>query len=59
MLIGPDLDIRQARVIVDGDMHVFPAHTARAALPIAMGPVAGLTEAAERLDVDMHHVAGL
>jgi len=59
-LIGEDFRIDQARMVVDGQVHVFPANAAAVALPraIAGDAMAGAVELTEFLDVDMDEFAG-
>jgi hypothetical protein len=58
VLIRQDLDVREPRVIVDGDVDVLPARARRAPLAIAMHAVSRLVKSAQALDVEMQHVAG-
>src|SRR5450631_2206750 len=45
-------------VVIDGDMHVLPAHAAGAVGQVAGNAMAGLGDTAQFLDVQMEHVAG-
>jgi hypothetical protein len=47
-----------AGVIVDGHVHVVPAHAARAAAQIAVGARPGRGEAGQLLDIQMEQIAG-
>ena len=64
-LVGVDLGERQARVVVDADMDIFPAIALAAPTRIGLaGAIAGdamawALEAAEFLDVDMNKLPGV
>lgn len=57
-LVGQHFRIREARVIIDGDVHVLPALTARLAAATAVDAMADALDAAELLDVEVHELAG-
>lgn len=48
-----------ARMVVDGQMDVLPADAIGVDLAIAGGPMAGLAEAGQLLDVQVQQLAGL
>jgi hypothetical protein len=50
-------DIGDTAVIVHGDMDVLPADARTGAPAIAVDPVADTADAAQRLDIDVNHVA--
>lgn len=60
-LVRLDLAEGDARGVVDNDVDELPAGAAAVALagPVAGDAVAGFLEAAEFLDVDVDHVAGI
>ncbi|MDX6602769.1 MAG: hypothetical protein QOF13_1971 [Solirubrobacterales bacterium] len=67
-LVGKNLGVGQARMVVDGDMNELPPDKAHR-LAVAMGaqlppavaghPVAGLEDATQLLDVDVDQLARL
>ena len=57
-LIVQHLDIGQAAMVIDGDMHVLQPYPPTGAAAIAVNPMAHLADAPERLDVDVQQVAG-
>ena len=58
VLIGQDLDIGGATVIVDGDVDIFPPRAGDFGAPVAVNAVARAQNANEWLDVEMHELAG-
>ena len=52
-LVGQDLDVGDATVVIDGDVHVLPADAAPSPPTVAVDPVADAVDAAQRLDIDM------
>jgi hypothetical protein len=57
-LVGQDLDIGQARGIVDSDVDELPARAVGAVAAIARDAVADAAEAGELLDVEVDELAG-
>src|SRR5262245_54551429 len=57
LLIGQDLDVGHATVIIDGDMHVLPADAAGPLAAIAMNSMPDAANAPERFDIEVEHVA--
>ena len=57
-LVGQDLDIGPPPVVIDSDMHIFPAATTAHAPPVAMDPMAARANPGPGLDIDMEQVTG-
>src|SRR4029450_13092010 len=58
LLIRQDLDVRQARGVIDRDMDELPAGTLRAVAAIAGDPVADAAEAGGVLGIEVDKLAG-
>src|SRR2546421_3105346 len=56
-LIGKDLGEGNAGVIIDGDMHVFPADALEVASGVAGDAVTDSSETAQFLDIEMEQIA--
>ena len=59
LFIGQDLRVGEARVVVDRQVEIFPAHASGVALasPVAGDPVTDAIELAQLLDVDVNDLA--
>jgi hypothetical protein len=59
--VGQDFGVSDARVVVDGQMQVFPADPTAVALTLAVAgdAVADLRETAELFDIDVNDFAGM
>lgn len=57
-LVGQDGGEADARVVVDGDVQVLPAHAARLLVAISGDTMTGLADARQPLDVEVDQVAG-
>jgi hypothetical protein len=58
LLVRQDLDARQARGVVDGDVDELPPGTVRALAAIAGDPVSDAPEAGELLGIEVNELAG-
>src|SRR3954449_618722 len=57
-LVVEDLDVGQARAVVDADVHELPADPAAARRAVAVDAMPGPPDAPELLDVDVDQLAG-
>lgn len=57
-LVGQDLRVRQARVIVDGDVEALPADAPHPCLALAVNAVPDASDLAQLLDVEMDQLPG-
>src|SRR5205823_12576285 len=58
LLVPQHLGVRQPRVVIDGDVHVFPADAVYARCPIPVDTVTRPPDPGELLRVDVQHVPG-